>query len=552
MDSLIQQLFLVVTTLTAFFLFNQLRNPTNKQRRLPRAGGALPIIGHLHLLSGKQLLHKTLAAMAEKYGPVFTVKLGSQENLVVSSWETAKECFTTLDKVFADRPNATVTRILGYNGAMFGFAPYGPYWRQMRKIATFELLSHRRIDMMSHIRASELQTSLKKLYDLWAVDGNRVRTVDMKVWFDDLTMNTFVRMIGGKRFNDGGDQGRNRHKDLIRDFMYFFGVFVLSDAIPSLAWLDLQGHQRSMKRIAKELDDLVGEWLEEHKEKRKTTRYKSSVVDNDDEHEEDFMDAMLTVMEGEDFPQFEEDTIIKATCLVTKVLFKLDFVLLWCYICFTFNLFICQMLMSAGSDAIMVTLTWALSLLLNNPSALKKAQEEVDAHISKDRHVNDFDIKNLVYLRAVVKETMRLYPAGPIIGFHSALEDCTLSTGHHVPSGTRLLVNIWKIQRDEKLWPEPLEFRPERFMTSHKDVDMRGHNFELIPFGSGRRSCPGTSLALQMVHLTLASLLHCFEFVKASDAEIDMTESSGLTNLKATPLEVYITPRLHHHQILVI
>ncbi|KAH6791444.1 cytochrome P450 [Perilla frutescens var. frutescens] len=520
MDSLIQLLFLVVTTLTAFFLFNQLRNPTNKQRRLPRAGGALPIIGHLHLLGGKQLLHKTLAAMAEKYGPVFTVKLGSQENMVVSSWETAKECFTTLDKAFADRPNATVTRILGYNGAMFGFAPYGPYWRQMRKIATLELLSHRRIDMMSHIRASELQNSLKQLYHMWA-NGE---TVDMKRWFDDLTMNTFVRMIGGKRFNDGGDQGRSRHKDLIRDFMYFFGVFVLSDAIPSLGWLDLQGHERSMKRVAKELDDLVGEWLEEHKEKRETTRYKSSVDDDDDEHEEDFMDAMLTVMEGEDFPQFEEDTIIKATCL---------------------------MLMSAGSDAIMVTLTWALSLLLNNPSALKKAQEEVDAHISKDRHVNDFDIKNLVYLRAVVKETMRLYPAGPIIGFHSALEDCTLSTGHHVPSGTRLLVNIWKIQRDEKLWPEPLEFRPERFMTSHKDIDMRGHNFELIPFGSGRRSCPGTSLALQMVHLTLARLLHCFEFAKASDAEIDMTESSRLTNLKATPLEVYITPRLHHHQILV-
>ncbi|KAH6765421.1 cytochrome P450 [Perilla frutescens var. hirtella] len=522
MDSLIQLLFLVVTTLTVFFLFNQLRNPTTKKRRLPRAGGALPIIGHLHLFGRKQLLHKTLAAMADKYGPVFTVKLGSQENMVVSSWETAKECFTTLDKVFADRPNLTVTRLLAYNGAMFGLAPYGPYWRQMRKIATLELLSHRRIDMMSHVRASELHASLKQLYDLWADGG----TVDMKQWFGDLTMNTSVRMIGGKRFNDAGSsEGRSRRRDLIRDFLNCFGVFVLSDAIPSLAWLDLQGHERNMKRLGKELDDIVGEWLEEHKEKRKTTKYKSTVVDDDEEEEEDFMDAMLKIMEGADFPQFEADTITKATCL---------------------NLVL------AGSDAIMVTLTWALSLLLNNPNGLKKAQEEVDAHISKDRHVNDSDIKNLVYLEAVVKETFRLYPAGPIIGFHSALEDCTLSTGHHIPSGTRLLVNIWKIQHDEKIWPEPLEFRPERFMTSHKDIDMRGQNFELIPFGSGRRSCPGTSLALQMIHLTLASLLHCFEFAKASDVDIDMTESSGLTNLKATPLEVYITPRLDHHQIFKI
>ncbi|KAH6791441.1 hypothetical protein C2S51_006447 [Perilla frutescens var. frutescens] len=451
--------------------------------------------------------------MADKYGPVFTVKLSSHENMVVSSWETAKECFTTLDKVFSDRLNLTVTRLLAYNGAMFALAPYGPYWRQMRKIATLELLSHRRIDMMSPVRASELQASLQQLYDLWANGG----TVDMKQWFADLTMNTSVRMIGGKRFNESSE-GRSCQKDLMRDFMYYFGVFVLSDAIPSLAWLDLQGHERNMKRISKELDDLVGEWLEEHKQRRKM-KNKSSVDDDDDEHEEDFMDAMLRIMEDADIPQFEADTITKATCLNMVV---------------------------AGSDTTMVTLTWALSLLLNNPNTLKKAQEEVGANISKDRHVNDSDIKNLVYLEAVVKETLRLYPAGPILGFHSASEDCTLSTGHHVPSGTRLLVNIWKIQRDEKLWPEPLEFRPERFMTSHKDIDMRGHNFELIPFGSGRRACPETSLALQMVHLTLASLLHCFEFAEASDAEIDMTESPGLTNLKATPLEVHITPRLHH------
>ncbi|KAH6810239.1 cytochrome P450 [Perilla frutescens var. frutescens] len=459
--------------------------------------------------------------MADKYGPVFTIKLGSQENMVVSSWETAKECFTTLDKVFADRPNITATRLLTYNGAMFGVAAYGPYWRQMRKIATLELLSHQRIDMMSHIRASELQASLKQLYDLWAINGRNegLVMVDMKQWFGDLMLNTSVRMVGGKR-EDGDDRERRGGDDiheLIRKFMYFFGVFVLSDAIPSLGWLDLQGHERNMKRLAKELDDLVGEWLEEHKQRRKT-KNKSSV--DDDEHEEDFMDAMLTIMEGADFPQFEADTITKATCL---------------------NLLV------AGSDTTMVTLTWALSLLLNNQNALKKAQEEVHAHISKDRHVNDFDIKHLVYLEAIVKETLRLYPPGPIIGLRSASQDCTLLTGHHVPSGTHLMVNIWKIHRDEKQWPEPLEFRPERFLTTHKDFVMRsGHNFEYIPFGSGRRSCPGTSLALQIVQLTLASLLHCYDFAIAnSDAKIDMTESFGQTNLKATPLEVYITPRLH-------
>ncbi|KAL3616459.1 hypothetical protein CASFOL_039849 [Castilleja foliolosa] len=476
------------------------------KNRLPRAGGTLPIIGHLHLFGKNQLLHKTLATMAEKYGPAFTVRLGSQETLVVSTSEMAKECFTTHDKAFSDRPKITSTRLLSYDFAMFGFAPYGPYWRQMRKIVTLELLSQRRIDMLSHIRVLEVKTSLRELYDLWVAKRGVEKTgvlVDMKQWFGDLTLNAAVRMVGGKRFVGG---------EKIKDFFHFFGVFVVSDAIPFLSWLDLQGYEKSMKRVAKELDVLIEEWLMEHKERREMKISSGEAI-----VDEDFMDVMLRILEDADIPDFDADTINKATCL---------------------NIIL------AGSDTIMVALTWALSLLLNNPLVLKNAQQEVDKNVPKNRHVQESDIKELIYLQAVVKETLRLYPPAPVIGLHSALEDCTLSPGYNVASGTRLLVNAWKIHRDESIWPEPHVFRPERFLTSHKDIDVRGQNFELIPFGSGRRSCPGTGLSLQMVHLTLASLLHCFDFVRPGGAEIDMTESQGLTNLKATSLEVYLTPRV--------
>ncbi|GFP80960.1 cytochrome p450 82c4 [Phtheirospermum japonicum] len=513
MDSTIQLLLIILSSLCTFFLFiccyYQFSKPSygkTTKNRVPRAGGALPIIGHLHLFGKNQLLHKTLAAMAEKYGPAFIVRLGSQETLVVSTSEMAKECFTTHDRAFSDRPKITSTRLLSYDFAMFGFAPYGPYWREMRKIVTLELLSHRRIDMLSHIRALEVKTSLRELYDLWVAKQGLKKTgvlVDMKQWFGDLTLNAAVQMVGGKRFVG----------EKMKDFFYFFGVFVVSDAIPFLRWLDLQGYEKAMKRVAKELDGLIGEWLVEHKERREM-----KISSGEEKVDEDFMDVMLSILEDADIPDFDADTINKATCL---------------------NLIL------AGSDSMMVALTWALSLLLNNPLVLKKAQDEVDTHVPKNRHVQESDIKNLVYLQAVVKETLRLYPPAPVIGLHSAMEDCTISPGYHVPSGTRLMVNAWKIHRDESIWPEPHEFRPERFLTSHKDIDVRGQNFELIPFGSGRRSCPGTSLSLQMVHLTLASLLHCFDFAKPGDAEIDMTESQGLTNLKATPLEVYLTPRLH-------
>lgn len=202
-----------------------------------------------------------------------------------------------------------------------------------------------------------------------------------------------------------------------------------------------------------------------------------------------------------------------------------------------------QALILGGSDTTAGTLTWAISLLLNNRHMLKKAQEELDLHVGKERQVEDSDVKNLVYLQAIIKETLRLYPAGPLLGPREAMEDCKVA-GYHVPAGTRLIVNVWKIQRDPRVWTKTSAFLPERFLTSHGDVDVRGQQFELIPFGSGRRSCPGVSFALQVLHLTLARLLHSFELATPMDQPVDLTESSGLTIPKATPLEVILTPRL--------
>jgi cytochrome P450 len=200
-------------------------------------------------------------------------------------------------------------------------------------------------------------------------------------------------------------------------------------------------------------------------------------------------------------------------------------------------------LILGGTDTTTVTLTWALSLLLNNREVLKKAQEELDVQIGRERQVKESDMKNLVYLQAILKETMRLYPAGPLLVPHESMEDCTLA-GYHVPTGTRLLVNVSKIHRDPHMWSDPNEFRPERFLTTHKGVDVRGQHFELLPFGSGRRMCPGISLALQVMQLTLATLLQGFEIANPSDEAVDMTEKVGLTNMKATPLQVHLTPRL--------
>ncbi|XP_059636498.1 cytochrome P450 CYP82D47-like [Cornus florida] len=485
---------------------------TRRIRAPPEAAGAWPLMGHLHLLGASQLPHKALGSMADKYGPIFTIKLGLNQALVVSDWEIAKECFTTNDKVFATRPKSLAVELLGYNYAMFGLGPYGHYWRQVRKIVTLEILSNRRLDMLGHVRVSEVRTAIREAYDLWVqkrTDTNVVK-LEMKQWFGDLTLNMMVRILAGKRYSRDEEEGE-RFGKVIREFFELLGAFVVSDAIPFLRCLDLGGYVKAMKKTAKEMDNIAEGWLEEHKRKRDFGIVKSV--------QQDFMDVMLSILDhtgAEELPGFDADTINKATCLA---------------------------ILTAATDTTTVTLTWALSLLLNNRHVLKKVQDELDVHIGRERRVDETDMKNLVYLQVVLKETLRLYPAAPLSVPHESMEDCIVG-GYHIPKGTRLLVNLWKVHRDPHVWLDPNEFRPERFLTSHKDVDVKGQHFELIPFGSGRRMCPGISLSLQVMQFTLASLIHGFEFGTPFDEAVNMSESFGLTNIKATPLEVLLTPRL--------
>ncbi|KAF8393876.1 hypothetical protein HHK36_020074 [Tetracentron sinense] len=488
-----------------------IRGNKNKSRAAPEPAGAWPIIGHLHLLTGRGLPHRTLGTMADKYGPVFTVRLGMRRALVVSSWEVAKECFTINDRVFATRPKSVAIKQMGYNHAMLGFAPYGPYWREVRKIATLELLSSHRLEMLKQVRDSEINILIKELYQHWLKKGSQV-SIEMKQIFGDLAINIIVKMIAGKRYagtTAPGDTDESRRcQKAMADFMHLVGEFMMSDAIPFLEWFDVQGYKRIMKRTASEVDILIGSWIEEHRRKR--------LCGSIDEGERDFIHVMLSILEDGHLSGYDADTVLKANCLS---------------------------LILGGNDTTVVSLTWTISLLLKNRQVLKKAQDELDIHVGRHRQVDESDVKNLVYLHAIVKETLRLYPALPISAPHEAMEDCTVA-GFHVPAGTRLVVNLWKLHRDPRIWSDPTEFCPERFLTSHKDVDVRGQHFEFIPFGTGRRSCPGITFSLQVMHLMLARLLHGFELDIPSDSPVDMTESSGLTMPKATPLYILLTPRL--------
>lgn len=478
----------------------------------PEPSKAWPIIGHLHLLGANKILHHLFGAMADKLGPIFSLQLGIHKIVVVSSSEVARECFTVQDKVFSNRPKSLAIKIMGYDHAMFGFLPHGPQWRDLRKLVMVEILSNRRLHKLMYVLESEVNLFIGGLYGLWINKGDEsMPVVELKERFGDLTMNIIVRMVAGKRYYGTGvnnNEESRRFQKALGDFMHLVGLFMISDSFPLFGWIDsLTGYKGKMNKTAKEIDQILEGWMKEHRQKRALTRI--------DEHDQDFMHVMLSVMESDQSAPIT-DTNIKGTCLS---------------------------LLSGGYDTAMVTLTWAVTLLLNNRRVLRKVENELDKHVGRDRQVNEADVKNLSYLQAVVKETLRLYPPAQLNGFHEATEDCSLA-GFHISAGTHLFINLWKLQRDPSFWSDPLEFQPERFLEKHVDVDIYGNNFELLPFGSGRRVCPGITLALQVLHLTLAQLLHGFELGTVSDLPIDMTEGAGLTNPKATPLEVTFRPRL--------
>ncbi|MED6114725.1 hypothetical protein PIB30_083288 [Stylosanthes scabra] len=508
----------VITTLIYVLFFSSFKvgHHHNKHKEPPMVDGAWPILGHLPLLLrgsiSSQPVHTAFAAIADEYGPLFAMKLGSRKMVVLSNSEIAKECFTKNDSFVSSRPIFVSPEILGYNGAMFSFMPYGSYWRELRKIMNLELLSNQRVEQLSHVRVSEVQASMKELLNFWSTQKNESGYVflDIKQWFKELIFNMVLRMIVGKRvFGTMDLESEVKAKKCLKvftDYMHALEEFTVGDAIPFLRWLDLGGREKVMREVSKEMDKILSEWLDDHRKKMDYEDGKEATS-----YERDFIDVMLSSLSHGKIDAFDADTICKATTLSVIV---------------------------GAIDTSPTALTWAMCLLLRNPGVLGKAKEELDKKIGKERCINESDINKLVYIQAIVKETLRLYPPVPL-SVREFAENTNLG-GYDIERGTILFTNIWKINTDSSVWSDCLEFQPEKFLTTHKDVDFRGQHFDLLPFGSGRRICPGISFGVQIIHFILASFLHSFEISSMED--VDMTGTQVGTYEKATPLKVYPPP----------
>uniref|UniRef100_A0A0D9VRW4 Cytochrome P450 n=1 Tax=Leersia perrieri TaxID=77586 RepID=A0A0D9VRW4_9ORYZ len=293
-------------------------------------------------------------------------------------------------------------------------------------------------------------------------------------------------------------------RGMISEFASVVGVPNVSDFFPVVAPLDLQRLRSRVARVLKWLHATFDVLIERRLRERESGEPPKS----------DFLDVLLDYRSPEDGQGFDRQTL----------------------------LFLFMDLFTAGSDTSAITVEWVMAELLQNPESMAKARDELDRVIGSKSEIEESDISQLNYLEAIVKETLRLHPPAPLLLPRQA-ETTTEVGGYTVPKGTRVLVNVWAIGRDSKVWSEPDKFMPERFLQS--EVDLRGRNFEFTPFGSGRRICPGLPLAVRMVHLMLASLLHRFEWSLPPEVEkngVDMMEKFGMILELATPLKAIATP----------
>ncbi|KAJ9564060.1 hypothetical protein OSB04_000026 [Centaurea solstitialis] len=465
-----------------------------KSKNLPPGPTPLPIIGSLHLLGDQP--HRSLANLAKTHGPIMFLKLGRITTLIISSADAAKQVLQKQDLVFSNRHIPDALKAHNHSHYSVVWLPVGTQWRTLRKIFNSNIFSSNSLDANQHLRSQKVHELIA--YCQRASESND--SVDIGRAAFRTTLNLLSNTIFSKDLTDPYEDSGKEFKEIVGNVMVEAGKPNLVDFFPVLKKIDPQGIRRRMSHYFSKLFDVFEELIKERLVMKKLKQ-------------DDVLDVCLKI--NQEKPDEINRTHIKGMFL---------------------DLF------AAGTDTTSNSLEWAMTEILRNPHTMAKAKEELEQVIGKGKIVEEADIMQLTYLSCIVKETLRIHPPVPFL-IPRKIENEVKLNGYTVPGGTQVLVNVWAIGRDATLWEDPLEFKPERFLTS--GIDVRGQDFELIPFGAGRRICPGLPLAVRMLPVMLGSLLNNFDWnleAGIKPKELDITEKFGITLQKANPLCAIPTP----------
>ncbi|BFI31126.1 protein MpCYP826A1 [Marchantia polymorpha subsp. ruderalis] len=495
----------------------------------PRPFTAYPIVGSLlQLMFADKAPHRFVEDLLVKYGPIILIKVGHRRQVFVGSSELSRECLEAHDAIFASRPKRASSRYLSFGNDDLANVAYGDQWLFLRRIYTDELLSPKKGPLFAKIRSEELSLFVRSI--MKQQRGNNPIYVNLRKRIVEITLNIITMMVMsarsfpyadinvtnkafGRVYSEREiDEMRTRGPDwreYSSQLTTLFTTPLMEDTIPVLGFVDsLSGKRHKMKRAKRRLVELYKEVIENHKQKRE--KHPATETDFN------FLDTLLAMPGPNDEPNLSEDTIMG----------------------------LLQSTVATGSLSTSATIEWALAHLLKYPHCMKRCYEEMDTVVGRRRCVEEADIPNLPYLRAVVKETFRLTPTGPLLLPHFTTSDCKIGE-YDIPAKTAVSFHVWAIGRNALTTPNPLTFDPERFLNS--PIDIRGQHFELFPFGAGRRCCPAIDLSMAIVQFTLARLIQSFTWSLIGDMtpeKLDMREVFGMMITRLKPLEANAIPRL--------
>nr|AMZ03397.1 cytochrome P450 CYP71AT85 [Plectranthus barbatus] len=476
---LFMSLFLPITLI---YFFHKTRKSI--KTNVPPGPTPLPLIGNLHQLATAGELHVYLWKLSKKYGPIIHMKLGSTPLIVVSTARLAKEVLKTQDLAFCSRPKSLGLQKISYNNIDIIFAPYNDYWREVRKITSIHLFSLKKVQSFRPIREDEISKMITKIANS-AASHEAVKLSEMTM---ALGSSLICRIAFGKSYDEDSSE-RRRFDELLHDAEEISVAFFASDYFPAFSWIDkLTGMIGKVNAIFEKLDSFYQELIDEHLD---PSRVRTT------SEQDDILDILIRLKQDQMFSSID---------------------LTWDHIkALLMNIFI------AGADTSAAAIVWTMTALIKSPAIMKILQEEIRNLIGQKGEVDEDDLPKLLYLKSVIKETFRLYPTAPLLIPRETTERC-LVDGYEIQPKTVVYVNSWAASRDPECWENPNEFMPERFLNS--SIDIKGQDFGVTPFGSGRRMCPGILMGLLNVELTLANLLYHFDWelpegIRAEDVDTD-------------------------------
>ncbi|XP_065855845.1 iridoid oxidase-like [Euphorbia lathyris] len=463
-----------------------------KSRRLdvnlrPPGPRAWPIFGNIFDLGA--LPHQSLHKLKSKYGAVIWLRLGFINTLVIQSAKEAEQLFKNHDILFSDRKIADVFTAHNYYQGSLSLCRYGSNWRILRRLVTLGLMTSKKINESVYVRRKCIDKMIRFIEEDAAAARAKGESAEIVLsrYVFVMTFNLMGNLIFSKDLVDSHSEEGSEFFDAMDKVMNWSGKPNLADFMPYLKVFDPQRIRKNMEIELGRTMNVLEKFMKERIEDRKSTKERDA---------KDFLDTILEYESNGNGP----DKISTHNMLI--IILEMFF---------------------GGTETTSGTTEWLMVELFRSPEAMRKVKEELNRVVGPKRKVEESDLDELPYLQAIIKETMRLHPVIPLLIPRNTLEEIKFMK-YVIPKDTQVFVNAWAIGRDPDTWEDPLCFRPERFLNSN--IDYKGQNFELLPFGSGRRICAGMPLAHRILHLTVASLLHCFDW------EIDQNSAVEATDLK--------------------